>query len=167
MRLYLLIDFICCDVQFIFPGIPRDQTYQEQGQNFFKRSTTFCYLLKGSISSTGMFPLFIPRKGYYAPPISRIHFFPLIEILHTCSCCTNLDTAFRSNYLIIFAEHCSHILLLLLEFSPENYARGGILVLFVKRGRASFQGYLFQTVTESWVLFSQFSDISQFLGNFS
>ena len=44
-----------------------------------------------------------------------------------------------------------------------SYAGRGILVLFVVRGRAIFKGYFFQTVTELWVSFSQFLDISQFL----
>ena len=41
---------------------------------------------------------------------------------------------------------------------------GGTLVLFVVRGRAIFKGYFFQTITELWVSFSQFFDISRNYG---
>ena len=46
----------------------------------------------------------------------------------------------------------------------KNSRGGGILVLFVVRGRAIFQGYFFQTITEFWVSFSQFFDISRNYG---
>ena len=41
---------------------------------------------------------------------------------------------------------------------------GGILVLFVVRGRAIFRGTFFQTITELWVSFQQFFDISRNYG---
>ena len=41
---------------------------------------------------------------------------------------------------------------------------GGTLVLFVVRGHAIFWGYFFQTITELWVSFSQFFDISRNYG---
>ena len=41
---------------------------------------------------------------------------------------------------------------------------GGTLVLFVVRGRAIFRGTFFQTVTELWVSFSHFLDISRNYG---
>ena len=44
---------------------------------------------------------------------------------------------------------------------PSSGGGGGTLILFVVRGRAIIRGTFFQTITELWVSFSQFFDISR------
>ena len=53
------------------------------------------------------------------------------------------------------------IVKLFCKTSFSHSGREGTLVLFVVRGRAIFQGYFFQTISELWVSFSQSFDISR------